>query len=147
MRVQSNIDANLDDPGSVRYLSRTDSGDQISLEVKAATEVVGKDGTKYDFVGWSRDYESDNKYTLMTGDDKYPLEGNEPFKSAMYTAVYKIAPHKVRYHGVDGRFSLRRRSTRATSVRRTASPASSIRLMVPKWMRTAAPSMTTAGIP
>lgn len=101
-RVQSNIDANLDDPGSVRYLSRTDSGDQISLEVKAATEVVGKDGTKYDFVGWSRDYESDNKYTLMTGDDKYPLEGNEPFKSAMYTAVYKIAPHKVRYHGVDG---------------------------------------------
>lgn len=102
VRVQSNIDANLDDPGSVRYLSRTDSGDQISLEVKAATEVVGKDGTKYDFVGWSRDYESDNKYTLMTGDDKYPLGGNEPFKSAMYTAVYKIAPHKVRYHGVDG---------------------------------------------
>lgn len=102
VRVQSNIDANLDDPGSVRYLSRTDSGDQISLEVKAATEVVDKDGTKYDFVGWSRDYESDNKYTLMTGDDKYPLEGNEPFKSAMYTAVYKIAPHKVRYHGVDG---------------------------------------------
>lgn len=102
VRVQSNIDANLDDPGSVRYLSRTDSGDQISLEVKAATEVVGKDGTKYDFVGWSRDYESDSKYTLMTGDDKYPLEGNEPFKSAMYTAVYKIAPHKVRYHGVDG---------------------------------------------
>lgn len=102
VRVQSNIDANLDDPGSVRYLSRTDSGDQISLEVKAATEVVGKDGTKYDFVGWSRDYESDNKYTLMTGDDKYPLEGNEPFKSAMYTAVYKIAPHKVRYHGDDG---------------------------------------------
>lgn len=102
VRVQSNIDANLDDPGSVRYLSRTDSGDQISLEVKAATEVVGKDGTKYDFVCWARDYESDNKYTLMTGDDKYPLEGNEPFKSAMYTAVYKIAPHKVRYHGVDG---------------------------------------------
>lgn len=102
VRVQSNIDANLDDPGSVRYLSRTDSGDQISLEVKAATEVVGKDGTKYDFVGWSRDYESDNKYTLMTGDDKYPLEGNEPFKGATYTAVYKVTPYKVRYHSVDG---------------------------------------------
>ena len=102
VRVQSNIDTNLDAPDSVRYLSRTDSGDQISLEVKAATEVVGKDGTKYDFVGWSRDYESDNKYTLMTGDDKYPLEGNGPFKSAMYTAVYKITPYKVRYHGVDG---------------------------------------------
>lgn len=102
VRVQSNIDTYLDAPDSVRYLSRTDSGDQISLEVKAATEVVGKDGTKYDFVGWSRDYESDNKYTLMTGDDKYPLEGNEPFESAMYTAVYKIAPYKVRYHGVDG---------------------------------------------
>lgn len=102
VRVQSNIDTYLDAPDSVRYLSRTDSGDQISLEVKAATEVVGKDGTKYDFVGWSRDYESDNKYTLMTGDDKYPLEGNEPFKSAMYTAVYKITPYKVRYHGVDG---------------------------------------------
>lgn len=102
VRVQSNIDTNLDAPDSVRYLSRTDSGDQISLEVKAATEVVGKDGTKYYFVGWSRDYESDNKYTLMTGDDKYPLEGNEPFKSAMYTAVYKITPYKVRYHGVDG---------------------------------------------
>lgn len=102
VRVQSNIDAYLDDPGSVRYLSRTDSGDQISLEVKAATEVVGKNGTKYDFVGWSGDYESDSKYTLMTGDDKYPLEGNEPFKDVTYTAVYKITPYKVRYHGVDG---------------------------------------------
>lgn len=102
VRVQSNIDTKLDAPDSVRYLSRTDSGDQISLEVKAATEVVGKDGTKYDFVGWSRDYESDNKYTLMTGDDKYPLEGSEPFKDVTYTAVYKITPYKVRYHGVDG---------------------------------------------
>lgn len=100
--VQSNIDANLDNPDSVRSLSRTDSGDQISLEVRATAEVVGKDGTKYDFVGWSRDYESDSKYTLMTEDDKYPLEGSEPFKGATYTAVYKIAPYKVRYRGVDG---------------------------------------------
>lgn len=100
--VQSNIDANLDNPDSVRSLSRTDSGDQISLEVRATAEVVGKDGTKYDFVGWSRDYESDSKYTLMTEDDKYPLEGSEPFKGATYTAVYKVTPYKVRYHGVDG---------------------------------------------
>ena len=100
--VQSNIDDNLDNRGSVRYLSRTDSGDQNSLEVKAATEVVGKDGTKYDFVGWSRDYEPDGKYTLLTDDEKYPLEGSEPFESVTYTAVYKIAPYKVRYHGVDG---------------------------------------------
>lgn len=103
VRVQSNIDANLDDRESVRSLSRTDSGDQISLEVKAAAEVVGKDGTKYDFVGWSRDYKSDDDYTLMTDDEKYPLEGNEPFKSVTYTAVYKITPYKVRYHGVDGK--------------------------------------------
>lgn len=102
VRVQSNIDANLDDPGSVRYLSRTDSGDQISLEVKAATEVVGIDGTKYDFVGWSRDYEPDGKHTLLTDGEKYPLEGSEPFESVAYTAVYKTAPYKVRYHGVDG---------------------------------------------
>lgn len=102
VRVQSNIDDNLDNRGSVRYLSRTDSGDQISLEVKAATEVVGKDGTKYGFVGWSRDYEPDGKYTLLTDDEKYPLEGSEPFESVTYTAVYKIAPYKVRYHGVDG---------------------------------------------
>lgn len=100
--VQSNIDANLDDPYAVRSLARTDSGDQISLEVKAATEVVGKDGTKYDFVGWSRDYTSDGNYTLMTDEEKYPLEGNEPFKNVTYTAVYKIAPYKVRYHGIDG---------------------------------------------
>ena len=100
--VQSNIDSNLANPALVRGLGRTDSGDQISLEVKAVKEVVGIDGTKYDFVGWSRDYEPDGKYTLMTGDDKYPLEGNEPFKSVTYTAVYKIAPYKVRYHGVDG---------------------------------------------
>lgn len=100
--VQSNIDANLDNPDSVRSLSRTDSGDQISLEVRAAAEVVDKDGTKYDFVGWSRDYESDSKYTLMTEDDKYPLEGSEPFKGATYTAVYKVTPYKVRYHSVDG---------------------------------------------
>lgn len=102
VQVQSNIDANLDDRESVRSLSRTDSGDQISLEVKAAAEVVGKDGAKYDFVGWSRDYVNDGQYTLMTGDEKYPLEGNEPFKSVTYTAVYKITPYKVRYHGVDG---------------------------------------------
>lgn len=102
VKVQSNIDTNLESPESVRSLSRTDSGDQISLEVKAAAEVVGKDGTKYDFVGWSRDYVDDGQYTLMTGDEKYPLEGNEPFKSVTYTAVYKITPYKVRYHGVDG---------------------------------------------
>lgn len=100
--VQSNIDANLDNPDSVRFLSRTDSGDQISLEVRATAEVVGRDGTKYDFVGWSRDYESDSKYTLMTEYDKYPLEGSEPFKGATYTAVYKVTPYKVRYHSVDG---------------------------------------------
>ena len=100
--VNSNIDANLDNPESVRSLSRTDSGDQISLEVKAAAEVVGINGTKYDFVGWSRDYVDDGQYTLMTGDEKYPLEGNEPFKSVTYTAIYKITPYKVRYHGVDG---------------------------------------------
>ena len=102
VKVQSNIDDNLVDPGSVRSLTRTDSGDQISLVVKAAAEVDGKDGTKYDFVGWSRDYVNDGQYTLMTADEKYPLEGNEPFKSVTYTAVYKITPYKVRYHGVDG---------------------------------------------
>lgn len=102
VKVQSNIDGNLENPGSVRSLSRTDFGDQISLEVKAATEVVGKDGTKYDFVGWSSDYVNDGQYSLMTDDEKYPLEGNEPFKSVTYTAVYKITPYKVRYHGVDG---------------------------------------------
>lgn len=100
--VQSNIDDNLDNLDSVRSLSRTDSGDQISLEARATAEVVGKDGTKYDFVGWSRDYEPDGKYTLLTDDEKYPLEGSEPFESVTYTAVYKIAPYKVRYHGVDG---------------------------------------------
>lgn len=102
VKVQSNIDGKLENPDSVRFLSRTDSGDQISLEVNAAPEVVGNDGNKYDFVGWSRDYESDGKYTLMTEDEKYPLEGSEPFESVTYTAAYKIAPHKVRYHGVDG---------------------------------------------
>ena len=102
VKVQSNIDANLDDLDSVRSLTRTDSGDQISLEVKAATEVVGKNGTKYDFVGWSCDYKSDSQYTLMTDDEKYPLEGGEPFKDVTYTAVYKITPYKVCYHGVDG---------------------------------------------
>lgn len=102
VKVQSNIDTNLESPESVRSLSRTDSGDQISLEVKAAAEVVGKNGTKYDFVGWSRDYVNDGQYTLMTADEKYPLEGNEPFESVTYTAIYKITPYKVRYHGVDG---------------------------------------------
>ena len=102
VKVQSNIDGNLNSPESVRSLSRTDSGDQISLEVKAATEVVGKNGTKYDFVGWSRDYKSDSQYTLMTDDEKYPLEGGEPFEDVTYTAVYKITPYKVCYHGVDG---------------------------------------------
>lgn len=102
VKVQSNIDTNLANPSDVRSLSRTEAGDQISLVVNAAAEVVGKDGTKYDFVGWSRDYASDDNYTLMTEDEKYPLEGNEPFKDVTYTAVYKITPYKVRYHGVDG---------------------------------------------
>lgn len=100
--VQSNIDSNLANPALVRGLGRTDSGDQISLEVKAVEEVEGIDSTKYDFVGWSRDYEPDGKYTLMTDDERYPLEGSEPFENVTYTAVYKKTPYKVRYHGVDG---------------------------------------------
>lgn len=100
--VQSNIDSNLANPTLVRGLGRTDSGDQISLEVKAVKEVVGIDGTKYDFVGWSRDYVNDGQYTLMTDDEKYPLEGSEPFESVTYTAVYKKTPLKVRYHDTEG---------------------------------------------
>lgn len=100
--VQSNIDSNLANPDSVRGLGRTDSGDQISLEVKAAEEVVGKDGTKYDFVGWSRDYVSNDSYTLMTGDKSYFLDGNEPFREVTYTAIYKPTPLKVRYHDTEG---------------------------------------------
>lgn len=99
--VQSNIDLNLANPALVRGLGRTDSGDQISLEVKAAEEVEGTDGTKYDFVGWSRDYVNDGQYTLMTDDEKYPLEGSEPFESVTYTAVYKKTPLKVRYHDTE----------------------------------------------
>lgn len=100
--VQSNIDSKLANPDLVRSLGRTDSGDQISLEVKAAEEVEGTDGTKYGFVGWSRDYVNDGQYTLMTDDEKYPLEGSEPFESVTYTAVYKKTPLKVRYHDTEG---------------------------------------------
>lgn len=100
--VQSNIDSKLANPDLVRSLGRTDSGDQISLEVKAAEEVEGTDGTKYDFVGWSRDYVNDGQYTLMTDDEKYPLEGSESFESVTYTAVYKKTPLKVRYHDTEG---------------------------------------------
>lgn len=101
--VQSNIDSNLANPDLVRSLGRTDSGDQISLEVKAAEEVVGIDGTKYDFVGWSRDYVDNNSYTLMTGDKTYFLDGNEPFREVTYTAIYKPTPLKVRYHDTEGK--------------------------------------------
>ena len=101
--VQSNIDSNLANPDSVRGLGRTDSGDQISLEVKAAEEVVGIDGTKYDFVGWSRDYKGNDSYTLMTGDKTYFLDGNEPFQEVTYTAIYKPTPLKVRYHDTEGK--------------------------------------------
>lgn len=101
--VQSNIDSNLANPDSVRGLGRTDSGDQISLEVKAAEEVVGIDGTKYDFVGWSRDYVDNNSYTLMTGDKTYFLDGNEPFREVTYTAIYKPTPLKVSYHDTEGK--------------------------------------------
>ncbi|WP_302144421.1 hypothetical protein [Senegalimassilia anaerobia] len=101
--VQSNIDSNLANPDSVRGLGRTDSGDQISLEVKAAEDVVGIDGTKYDFVGWSRDYVDNNSYTLMTGDKTYFLDGNEPFREVTYTAIYKPTPLKVRYHDTEGK--------------------------------------------
>lgn len=101
--VRSNIDSNLANPDSVRGLGRTDSGDQISLEVKAAEEVVGIDGTKYDFVGWSRDYVDNNSYTLMTGDKTYFLDGNEPFREVTYTAIYKPTPLKVRYHDTEGK--------------------------------------------
>ena len=101
--VQSNIDSNLANPALVRGLGRTDSGDRISLEVKAAEEVVGTDGTKYDFVGWSRDYVDNNSYTLMTGDKTYFLDGNEPFREVTYTAIYKPTPLKVRYHDTEGK--------------------------------------------
>lgn len=102
--VQSNIDLKLAHPDLVRSLGRTDSGDQISLEVKAVEEVEGIDGTKYDFVGWSRDYyEGNDNYTLMTGDKTYFLDGNEPFREVTYTAIYKPTPLKVRYHNTDGK--------------------------------------------
>ena len=45
---------------------------------------MGIDGTKYDFVGWSRDYVNDGQYTLMTDDEKYPLEGSEPFGDTIF---------------------------------------------------------------
>lgn len=102
--VRSNIDSNLANPNLVRSLGRTGSGDQISLEAKAAEEVVGIDGTKYDFVGWSSDYEEGkDSYTLMTGDKTYFLDGNEPFRDVKYTAIYKLTPLKVRYHDIDGK--------------------------------------------
>ena len=100
--VNSNIDSVLSDPGSVRGLTRTSSGDQISLQVKAAEEVQGTDGVTYDFVGWSRDYAGDDTYTLLTSDKDYALEGPEPFAAATYTAVYKQSPWKIRYHDVTG---------------------------------------------
>ncbi len=100
-QVLSNIDDDLANPGSIRGFERSASGDQISLV--ATTHVEGKTGTSYDFVGWSRDYNKENgSYTLMTDDNKHPLEGSEPFKGATYTAVYKVTPYKVRYHSVDG---------------------------------------------
>ncbi len=100
-QVLSNIDDDLANSGSIRGFERSASGDQISLV--ATTHVEGKTGTSYDFVGWSRDYNKENgSYTLMTDDNKHPLEGNEPFEDVTYTAVYKITPYKVRYHGVDG---------------------------------------------
>lgn len=100
-QVLSNIDDDLANPGSIRGFERSASGDQISLV--ATTHVEGKTGTSYDFVGWSRDYNKENgSYTLMTDDNKHPLEGNEPFEDVTYTAVYKITPYKVRYHSVDG---------------------------------------------
>ena len=105
-QVQSNIDDDLANPGSIRGFERSASGDQVSLVAK--THVEGgesKTDTSYDFVGWSRDYgkTEDGSYTLMTEAARYPLKGNEPFKQdATYTAVYKVSPHQVRYHGVDG---------------------------------------------
>ena len=105
-QVQSNIDDDLTNPGSIRGFERSASGDQVSLV--AETHVEGgesKTGTSYDFVGWSRDYgkTEDGSYTLMTEAARHPLKGNEPFEQdATYTAVYKVSPHQVRYHGVDG---------------------------------------------
>lgn len=102
VKVTSNIEENLENSDSVRFLSRTDSGDQISLQANAAPEVVGKDGTKYDFVGWSSDYKGNDSYTLMTRDKTYFLDGNEPFREVTYTAIYKPTPLKVRYHDTEG---------------------------------------------
>ena len=102
LTVQSNIDGLLADPGSVRGLSRTASGDQVSLQVKAASEVQGTDGKTYDFVGWSNNYRDDSSYSLLNGDTTYALEGSESFSGTVYTAVYKQSPWKVRYHDADG---------------------------------------------
>lgn len=102
--VNSNIDSVLDDPSNVRGLTRTASGDQVSLQVKAAADVQGNNSKTYDFVGWSRDYNAeDGSYTLMTSEKDYVLEGSEPFATGVtYTAVYKETPWKVRYRGADG---------------------------------------------
>lgn len=139
--VNSNIDSVLDDPSSVRGLTRTASGDQTSLQVKAAAEVQGNNGKTYDFVGWSRDYNAeDGSYTLMTSEKDYALEGSEPFATGVtYTAVYKETPWKVRYHGADGDVLYEARLTRAAPVRQRDSCT---RLRCPPWMKTASPCTT-----
>ena len=39
----------------------------------------------------------------MTGNKSYFLDGNEPFQTVIYTAIYKPTPLKVRYHDTKGK--------------------------------------------
>ena len=107
--VNSNIDSVLDD-------RRTASGDQVSLQVKAAAEVQGNNSKTY---SWSRE----NKISAMTSEKDYVLEGSEPFATGgTYTAVYKETPWKVRYHGADGDVCFPR-LTSAPALRKVEVPA------------------------
>lgn len=92
IKIESNIDDELKDADSIRYLKNQDNN--FSL--------VAKEVNGYKFKGWYKGYQSDSSLgTQLTGNNDYPLTKEEVLGTDTYTAVYEHAID-INYHDYEG---------------------------------------------
>lgn len=93
IKVNSNIDAEIKDPSTIRYLENKNN--KFSLVAK---EVDG-----YKLKGWYKGYQSSsNMGTQLSSNSNHPLTNKEVMGDGTYTAVYEHAID-INYHDYEGK--------------------------------------------
>lgn len=102
IKINSNIDNELENKDSIRYLKNQDNN--FSL--------VAKEVNGYKFKGWYKGYQSDSSLgTQLTGNNDYPLTKKEVLGTDTYTAVYEHAID-INYHDYEGNILYTAKTTR-----------------------------------